>query len=121
MRLICPNCGAQYEIDVTLLPEEGRDVQCSNCRHAWYQRGPDIESVQEEEDSGFEPAEAAPEPVAETAPEANSTHLKKLTNLSGIRWIIKNLRCFTRPWYQINPGTFHILYHFRDEAPMRIY
>ena len=69
MRLICPNCGAQYEIDVTLLPEEGRDVQCSNCRHAWYQRGPDIESVQEEEDSGFEPAEAAPEPVAETAPE----------------------------------------------------
>jgi predicted Zn finger-like uncharacterized protein len=38
MRLICPNCGAQYEVDDTLVPDAGRDVQCSNCGHGWFQR-----------------------------------------------------------------------------------
>ena len=36
MRLVCPNCGAQYEVDDRVMPEEGRDVQCSNCGHAWF-------------------------------------------------------------------------------------
>jgi predicted Zn finger-like uncharacterized protein len=38
MRLICPNCGAQYEVDDKVIPETGRDVQCSNCGHTWFQR-----------------------------------------------------------------------------------
>jgi len=38
MRLICPNCGAQYEVDDGVVPEGGRDVQCSNCGHTWFQR-----------------------------------------------------------------------------------
>lgn len=37
MRLVCPNCGAQYEIDASLVPPDGRDVQCSNCGHGWFQ------------------------------------------------------------------------------------
>ncbi len=37
MRLICPNCSAQYEIDAGLIPEEGRDVQCSNCGNTWFE------------------------------------------------------------------------------------
>jgi predicted Zn finger-like uncharacterized protein len=37
MRLICPNCSAQYEIDASMIPEDGRDVQCSNCGHTWYE------------------------------------------------------------------------------------
>lgn len=37
MRLICPNCGAQYEVDESVIPEAGRDVQCSNCGNAWFQ------------------------------------------------------------------------------------
>lgn len=41
MRLICPNCDAQYEIPVDVMPEEGRDVQCSNCNHTWFQEHPD--------------------------------------------------------------------------------
>ncbi|SEN34310.1 MJ0042 family finger-like domain-containing protein [Palleronia pelagia] len=40
MRLICPNCEAQYEIDPGLIPSEGRDVQCSNCGNTWF-AGPD--------------------------------------------------------------------------------
>ena len=37
MRLICPNCAAQYEVDASMIPDEGRDVQCSSCGHTWYQ------------------------------------------------------------------------------------
>lgn len=38
MRLICPNCGAQYEVSNDAVPENGRDVQCSNCGHTWFEK-----------------------------------------------------------------------------------
>lgn len=41
MRLICPNCGAQYEVPDEVIPESGRDVQCSNCGDTWFQAHPD--------------------------------------------------------------------------------
>ena len=37
MRLTCPNCNAQYEVDDAVIPQGGRDVQCSSCGHTWYQ------------------------------------------------------------------------------------
>lgn len=37
MRLICPNCGAQYEVSDDVIPVAGRDVQCSNCGHTWFE------------------------------------------------------------------------------------
>lgn len=37
MRLICPNCGAQYEVPDEVIPTGGRDVQCSNCGDTWFQ------------------------------------------------------------------------------------
>jgi predicted Zn finger-like uncharacterized protein len=37
MRLTCPNCDAQYEVDASLVPRTGRDVQCSNCGNTWFQ------------------------------------------------------------------------------------
>lgn len=40
MRIVCPNCTAQYEIDAELLPEEGREVQCSACDAVWFQAKP---------------------------------------------------------------------------------
>ena len=41
MRLICPNCDAQYEVPSDVVPTEGRDVQCSNCGQTWFQNHPD--------------------------------------------------------------------------------
>jgi predicted Zn finger-like uncharacterized protein len=58
MRLICPNCAAQYEVDDSVIPEAGRDVQCSNCGHTWWQR-------RVEEAVGAEPAAEALAPGAE--------------------------------------------------------
>ena len=40
MRLTCPNCAAQYEVDATLIPDDGRDVQCSNCSKTWFELPP---------------------------------------------------------------------------------
>lgn len=37
MRLVCPSCAAEYEVDGAAIPPEGRDVQCSNCGHTWLQ------------------------------------------------------------------------------------
>jgi predicted Zn finger-like uncharacterized protein len=37
MRLICPSCRAQYEVDDDAIPVEGRDVQCGSCSTTWFQ------------------------------------------------------------------------------------
>lgn len=42
MRLVCPNCDAEYEVDDAAIPRAGRDVQCSNCGHAWFQTHRDV-------------------------------------------------------------------------------
>ncbi len=36
MRIICPNCQAQYEVPDDVIPRDGRDVQCSNCSKTWF-------------------------------------------------------------------------------------
>ncbi len=71
MRLICPNCTAQYEVDATMIPDEGRDVQCSNCGHTWYELPPP-EAALAVEDDGAPEVEAEPweAPEAEPVPES---------------------------------------------------
>lgn len=41
MRLICPNCDAQYDVPDSVIPTDGRDVQCSSCGTTWFQHHPD--------------------------------------------------------------------------------
>ena len=74
MRLSCPNCGAQYEVPAEVIPENGRDVQCSNCGHTWFQLHPDHDSEMSLElgtptlDEGWTP-EAPASPDSPTPPE----------------------------------------------------
>ena len=69
MRLICPNCDAEYEVEDSAIPDTGRDVQCSNCGHAWFQLPPEIELALEQEDELFGQAAAA-DPTVAAAPSA---------------------------------------------------
>lgn len=64
MRLLCPNCDAEYEVDAGVIPDNGRDVQCSNCGHAWFQLPPEIEAELEAEVALYDPP--APIAAAET-------------------------------------------------------
>lgn len=64
MRITCPNCDAAYEVDEGAIPAEGRDVQCSNCGHAWFQERPDFAaSLQTSLYDQPEPDLAAPDVV----------------------------------------------------------
>ena len=43
MIITCPNCKKQFKIDNSLIPNEGRDLQCGSCEHVWFYK-PDDES-----------------------------------------------------------------------------
>lgn len=66
MRLTCPNCDAQYEVAADAIPANGRDVQCSNCGHVWFEQ-PETTAP----DPIPDPLSAGPEP--EEAPDADLT------------------------------------------------
>ena len=36
MIITCPNCNKQFKIDNSLIPNEGRDLQCGSCDHIWF-------------------------------------------------------------------------------------
>ena len=36
MIITCPNCNKQFKIDSSLIPYEGRDLQCGSCNHVWF-------------------------------------------------------------------------------------
>jgi predicted Zn finger-like uncharacterized protein len=66
MRLTCPNCGAQYEVPDEVIPETGRDVQCSNCGDTWFQ--PHRDHVPEHAEDAAPESGDWDEPEAPTAP-----------------------------------------------------
>ena len=36
MIITCPNCNKQFKIDNSLIPDDGRDLQCGSCDHVWF-------------------------------------------------------------------------------------
>ena len=36
MIITCPNCNKQFKIDNSLIPDDGRDLQCGSCNHTWF-------------------------------------------------------------------------------------
>ncbi len=36
MIITCLNCKKKFQIDPTLIPEEGRDLQCGSCQNVWF-------------------------------------------------------------------------------------
>lgn len=59
MRLTCPNCKAQYEVEDSVVPDGGRDVQCSACGHTWYQYPLSVALQMRADELGHEGGETA--------------------------------------------------------------
>lgn len=82
MRLTCPNCAAQYEVDDDVIPPEGRDVQCSDCGHGWYQYPTDMTTrltppdttAEPPQDAGPTGAQPEAEPDAMQPPKTQASH-----------------------------------------------
>ena len=41
MIITCPNCNKQFKIDNSLIPDDGRDLQCGSCDHVWFYKAED--------------------------------------------------------------------------------
>lgn len=61
MRLTCPNCGAEYDVDDRAIPDAGRDVQCASCGHGWFQLPDSVLS-------GPAPGQASPDKTGSNRP-----------------------------------------------------
>jgi len=85
MLLVCPNCGAQYEVPEDHIPKKyGRDVQCSACNHTWFQTHPaqDLQPApqaeaedhgsSDEPSQGFDPSQASEPEVSLEASSAGT-------------------------------------------------
>lgn len=77
MRLVCPNCEAKYEVPEDAIPETGRDVQCANCGHAWYQMRP--RSAVTETAAAATVAAPEPKPTPEPDPEPEAASVPDVT------------------------------------------
>ena len=47
MIISCPNCNKQFKIDNSLIPDEGRNLQCGSCNHIWFYK------IEEENNDGL--------------------------------------------------------------------
>ena len=43
MIITCPNCNKQFKIDNSLIPDDGRELQCGSCKYVWFYK-PESES-----------------------------------------------------------------------------
>jgi len=74
MRLICPNCDAQYEVDDSVIPEEGRDVQCSNCGQTWFQNNSNVDLDADDELTDQDHVETSKTEEAHSDVESEDVH-----------------------------------------------
>ena len=42
MIITCPNCNKQFKIDNSLIPNDGRNLQCGSCENVWFYKVEDI-------------------------------------------------------------------------------
>ena len=41
MIIQCPNCSKKFNVDPSLIPSKGRNIQCGSCNFVWFFDGKD--------------------------------------------------------------------------------
>ena len=61
MIIECPSCKKKFNIDINLIPAEGRSLQCGSCDHIWFYKKEDLipEPLQINEDITFQENEVS--------------------------------------------------------------
>ena len=72
MIITCPNCKKKFQIDATLVPKEGRDLQCGSCKHVWFYK---------EENENFSPLT-----LNENLVNNDVEEIKKLIKFCNLDW-----------------------------------
>ena len=45
MIITCPNCKKKFNINPTLINDEGRDLKCGSCDHVWHYKVEEVNST----------------------------------------------------------------------------
>ena len=74
MIITCPNCNKKFKIDNSLIPDEGRDLQCGSCNHVW------LYKIEEENSKILELKEVTESSNIETKFDNNNEEIVKNKN-----------------------------------------
>ncbi|MDC3042392.1 zinc-ribbon domain-containing protein [Candidatus Pelagibacter sp.] len=83
MIITCPNCNKQFKIDNSLIPDEGRDLQCGSCNNIWFYKiqEKNNEVLELKQEIISEDIETKVENKEDKIEEKNSEKQKKTTTL----------------------------------------
>ena len=83
MIITCPNCNKKFKIDNSLIPDEGRDLQCGSCNHIWFYKiqEKNNEVLELKQEIISEDIETKVENKEDKIEEKNSEKQKKTTTL----------------------------------------
>ncbi len=84
MIITCPNCNKQFKIDNSLIPDEGRDLQCGSCNNIWFYKiqEKNNEVLELKQEIISEDIETKVENKEDKIEEKNSEKQKKTTTLN---------------------------------------
>ena len=86
MIITCPNCEKKFQIDPALVPENGRDLQCGSCNHAWFYKPENlIEAPLSSNENTFVDKEKTQIETENQNIEISKKIKKEKKNISGIK------------------------------------
>ena len=90
MIIECPKCNKKFQIDQSLIPINGRTLQCGSCEHKWFFK---FEDKKEEEKEEIQVDEKISDHLEKTNFEDNIVENEK-TNIKENKLKVNNLNYF---------------------------
>ena len=92
MIIQCVNCNKNFEVNSSLIPENGRNIQCGSCNHIWFYRYIDIDRKPKKPITNSENDERDTNPILEkktTIPMNTDSENKQLIDTQNLDQLSK--------------------------------